>query len=92
MTEALEAAKRARDQGADVRPMREVLKEARNAFEGGDYLRAMERADRVIELCGSPRPSRTPESQGKFCPTCGARYPSDYNRCPMDAAELKMLR
>ena len=37
MTKALETAKRARDTGRNVSEIRKVLKQARAAFEGGDY-------------------------------------------------------
>lgn len=48
MTQALEAAKRARDRGANVSEARVVLKEARSAFERGDYAGAMARADYLL--------------------------------------------
>lgn len=53
MTQALEAAKHARDRGANVQEARSVLKEARSAFERGDYARAMERADFLLAQLGS---------------------------------------
>ncbi len=52
MTQALEAAKHARDRGANVQEARSVLKEARSAFERGDYARAMERADYLLAQFG----------------------------------------
>jgi len=53
MTEALEAAKRARDRGANVQDARRGLKEARAAFEAGNYASAIERADYILRLLGS---------------------------------------
>lgn len=57
MTEALETAKRAHAQGLNVKQAREALLLMRKAFEARDYQRAMELANRTIELCGSPRQS-----------------------------------
>lgn len=54
MTQALEAAKRARDRGANVQEARSVLKEARSAFERGDFATAKARADFLLERLGSP--------------------------------------
>jgi phage-related protein len=48
MTQALEAAKRARDHGMNVQEARQALKQARSAFERGDYVAAMERADYIL--------------------------------------------
>src|SRR5213594_146733 len=48
MTKALEAAKQARDRGANVQAARRALKEARSAFEAGDYATAIERADSIL--------------------------------------------
>src|SRR5207247_4705031 len=61
MTQALDAAKRARDRGADVQVARRGLKDARAAFEAGNYAVAMERADYIIRLldpggAGTPPP------------------------------------
>jgi hypothetical protein len=56
MTEALEAAKQARDRGQDVRSPREVLRKMKKAFGAEDYRAAMELADRVIALCSSSAP------------------------------------
>jgi septation ring formation regulator EzrA len=53
MTQALEAAKRARDRGVNVSTARVALKEARSAFERGDYARAMELADYLLAQLGS---------------------------------------
>jgi len=50
MTEALEAAKRARDSGFDVRELRRLLKESRAAFESGNYQDAARIADRILEI------------------------------------------
>ncbi|HYM40929.1 MAG TPA: hypothetical protein VEY12_12445 [Thermoplasmata archaeon] len=52
MTRALEAAKRARDGGANVSNARVALKDARSAFERGDYARALERADFLLAQLG----------------------------------------
>lgn len=60
MTRALEAAKRARDRGANVSSARIALKEARSAFERGDYTRAMERADSLIAQFGSDAAAEPP--------------------------------
>lgn len=48
MTQALEAAKHARDRGANVQEARHMLKDARSAFERGDYARAMACADFLL--------------------------------------------
>lgn len=48
MTQALEAAKRARDRGANVQWARAALKEARAMFMAGDYARASAAADSMI--------------------------------------------
>lgn len=48
MTQALEAAKRARDRGANVYEARGALKAARIAFMKGDYAAAMERANYIL--------------------------------------------
>lgn len=52
MTRALEAAKRARDRGVNVRGERILLKEARSAFEHGDYATATARADSILAHLG----------------------------------------
>lgn len=52
MTQALEAAKQARDRGANVLWARTALKEARSAFEQGNYASAMERADFILAQFG----------------------------------------
>ncbi len=54
MTQALEAAKRARDRGANVQEARRALKQARAAFEAGNYPAAMERANYILGRFGSP--------------------------------------
>src|SRR5207247_8878231 len=58
---ALDAAKRARGRGADVQVARRGLKDARAAFEAGNYAVAIERADYIIRLldpggAGTPPP------------------------------------
>ncbi len=53
MTRALEAAKLARDRGVNLQDARQALKQARYAFERGDYAAAMERADYVLGLFGT---------------------------------------
>ncbi len=66
MTKALEAAKRARDRGTNVQAARQLLKDARSAFERGDYSRAMERADFLLAQLGAdttPAPSYTESMQ-----------------------------
>src|SRR5207253_10765206 len=60
MTEALEAAKRARDSGANVQDARRALKEARAAFEAGNYASAIERADYILRLLLSCPAHATP--------------------------------
>ena len=60
MTEALEAAKHARDSGANVQDARRALKEARAAFEAGNYASAIERADYILRLLGSSPARATP--------------------------------
>ncbi len=52
MTQALEAAKHARDRDDNVSWARTELKEARSAFEAGDYTSAMERADLILGRLG----------------------------------------
>ncbi len=52
MTQALEAAKRARDRGTNVSWARTALKEARSAFEAGNYGLAMERANFILGRLG----------------------------------------
>ncbi len=64
MTRALEAAKQARDRGANVQEARHVLKDARSAFERGDYARAMERADFLLASFGSDQPPARAFSAG----------------------------
>lgn len=65
MTQALEAAKRARDRGANVQEARHVLKDARSSFERGDYARAKERADFLLaqfasDVASAPASTMTP--------------------------------
>lgn len=48
MTKALETAKKARDQGRNVSEIRKTLKQARAAFEGGDYDTASRLADDIL--------------------------------------------
>jgi hypothetical protein len=48
MTKALETAKKARDQGRNVSEIRKVLKQARAAFEGGDYDTASRLAEEIL--------------------------------------------
>src|SRR6266571_13634 len=48
MTKALETAKRARDVGRNVSEIRKVLKQARAAFEGGDYETATRLATDIL--------------------------------------------
>ncbi len=57
MTRALEAAKRARDRGSNVQAARRALKEARFAFEAGDYASAIERADSILGLLETGAPT-----------------------------------
>lgn len=52
MTQALEAAKKARDSGVDVHQGREFLKRSRAAFEAGNYPLAKQLADQVLEIYG----------------------------------------
>src|SRR5207245_6509635 len=49
MTKALETAKRARDTGRNVSDIRKVLKQARAAFEGGDYETATRLASDILK-------------------------------------------
>jgi hypothetical protein len=60
MTKALEAAKQARDRGANVQAVRRSLKEARSAFEAGDYSTAIERADSILGLLEPGPPTASP--------------------------------
>ena len=60
MTQALEAAKRARDRGVNVREARQALKQARAAFEAGNYAAAMERANYILEMFRTPPASALP--------------------------------
>jgi|SRR6267143_352788 len=48
MTRALETAKRARDQGRNVSEIRKALKQARAAFESGDYETASRLAEEIL--------------------------------------------
>src|SRR5712692_9316764 len=48
MTRALETAKRARDQGRNVSDIRKSLKQARAAFESGDYETASRLAEEIL--------------------------------------------
>jgi len=57
MTRALEAAKEARDRGADVRADRETLKRARAAFEAGDYAQAKTYAEELLRHYAGRPPS-----------------------------------
>ncbi len=52
MTQALEAAKQARDRGMNVLSARTALQEARSAFEQGNYAYAMERSDFILAQFG----------------------------------------
>ena len=57
MTRALETAKRARDTGRNVSEIRRALKQARAAFESGDYDTACRLADDILrELEAVPVP------------------------------------
>ena len=57
MTKALETAKRARDSGRNVSEIRKTLKQARAAFEAGDYDMAARLADEILkELEAAPVP------------------------------------
>ncbi len=57
MTRALETAKRARDTGRNVSEIRKALKQARAAFESGDYDTASRLADDILrELEAVPLP------------------------------------
>lgn len=49
MTRALETAKRARDAGRNVSEIRKTLKQARAAFEAGDYDTATRLADEILK-------------------------------------------
>lgn len=57
MTQALKAAKAARDRGANLQPIRDAVDQARKAFGAHDYRRAIELANRALELCGFPQPT-----------------------------------
>src|SRR2546421_10437198 len=48
MTRALETAKKARDLGRNVSEIRKVLKQARAAFESGDYDTASRLAEEIL--------------------------------------------
>ena len=50
MTKALEIAKRARDSGQDVTEVRRILKQARAAFDGGNYEEAVKDSDRILDM------------------------------------------
>jgi len=57
MTKALETAKRARDVGRNVSEIRKTLKQARAAFEGGDYETATRLARDILrDLEAVPMP------------------------------------
>ena len=49
MTRALETAKRARDAGRNVSEIRKALKQARAAFESGDYDTSARLADEILK-------------------------------------------
>src|SRR3989442_15087644 len=72
MTQALEAAKRARDRGSNVQAARRALKEARFAFEAGGYASCLERADPILGA---------PETGPPTAPS-GARPPAGNNASP----------
>jgi len=55
MAEALDAVKRTKRLGVDVRRAREVLKQARSAYKAGNYGTALELANETLTLCGLPR-------------------------------------
>lgn len=57
MTEALEAAKRARDAGRSVSGIRRTLKQSRAAFEAGDYETARRLADDILRELGAVQAS-----------------------------------
>jgi len=50
MTKALEVAKRARDSGQDVTEVRRILKQARAAFDAGNYDEAVKESDRILDM------------------------------------------
>ncbi len=54
ITQALKAAKMAKDRGFSVLQVRETLNEARKAFGARDYRGAIELANRALEMCGTP--------------------------------------
>ncbi|HKW43360.1 MAG TPA: hypothetical protein VJP06_04150, partial [Thermoplasmata archaeon] len=57
MTRSLETAKRARDAGRNVSAIRKALKQARAAFESGDYDTASRLAEEILkELEAVPFP------------------------------------
>jgi len=55
MTKALETAKKARDMGRNVSDIRKTLKQARAAFESGEYDTASKLAEEILrELEAAP--------------------------------------
>lgn len=54
ITQALKAAKMAKDRGFNVQQVRETLNEARRAFGAHDYRTATDLANRALEMCGTP--------------------------------------
>lgn len=57
LTRALEAAKEARDRGADARADRDTMKRARAAFEAGDYAQAEACAEELLRHYAGRPPS-----------------------------------
>ncbi len=52
MTQALKAAKMAKDRGFNVQQVKGILNQARKAFGARDYRAATDLANRAIEMCG----------------------------------------
>ncbi len=54
VTQALKAAKMAKDRGFNIQQVRETLNQARKAFGARDYRAAIELASRALEMCETP--------------------------------------
>ncbi len=53
ITQAMKAAKMAKDRGFNIQLVKETLNQARKAFGARDYRSATDLANRAIEMCGT---------------------------------------
>lgn len=55
---SLAAAKQAKALGQDVKEARRLMRGCRDAFESGDYAKAVGFAEEVLRICGGETPQR----------------------------------